>query len=181
MTRRWKSLQTDADYIRDIIESCVRMPNGCLEWQRGRGKPPRHYGSAHYHGKSIKAHRLLWVLTHGKPPKGMVVMHTCDNPPCCDIDHMKLGTHLENMADCRAKNRYHYANLTECKRGHPFDDENTYIIKTPGKWFGLRACKMCCLGQSRVKRGWDPILAYSLPPKEAGRRLHKSYLASKAT
>jgi hypothetical protein len=86
------------------------------------------------------------------------------------------------MTDCRAKDRYYYANLTHCKRGHPFDAENTYIIPTAGsEQFGLRHCKMCQLARSRIKRGWPEDLAYSTPPKEAGRRLSKAYKAKRQT
>lgn len=32
-------------------------------------------------------------------------MHLCDNPPCFRFDHLRLGTHAENLADMRAKGR----------------------------------------------------------------------------
>jgi len=35
----------------------------------------------------------------------MVVMHLCDNPPCVNVEHLRLGTQGENMADARAKGR----------------------------------------------------------------------------
>lgn len=135
------------EYDRLILErmkrTTIQTESGCWEWQGFRHKPPRHYGSTSYRGKNVRAHRLMYKLIKGQIPAGMVVMHSCDNPPCINPDHLKLGTHLENMAECRAKGRYYYANLTHCKRGHEFNDENTYYIKTPGKWFGLRACKAC--------------------------------------
>lgn len=93
--------------------------------------------------KTIGTHKAMWRAMHGAPDKGMCVCHKCDNPRCCNPEHLWLGTHLQNMADCRAKNRYHYANLTHCKHGHEFTPENTYHIKTPGPAFGLRACKLC--------------------------------------
>lgn len=51
------------------------------------------------------AHRLAWIERHGPIPEGMVVMHTCDNPPCVNIEHLRLGTTAENVADMMAKGR----------------------------------------------------------------------------
>ena len=56
--------------------------------------------------KDALAHRLLWELERGPIPHGMVVRHTCDNPPCCNPDHLEVGTHAENRADCVKRNRH---------------------------------------------------------------------------
>jgi hypothetical protein len=63
------------------------------------------YGWLCRFGRYMTAHRYAWILKHGKPPEGMSIMHICDNPPCCNPDHLKLGTHQENMADMVAKGR----------------------------------------------------------------------------
>jgi hypothetical protein len=36
-----------------------------------------------------------------------VVMHACDNPRCFRLDHLRLGTQADNMADMRVKGRAH--------------------------------------------------------------------------
>lgn len=100
---------------------------------------------------SVGTHKAMWWAVHGRPEKGLCVCHTCDNVLCCNPDHLWLGTHKENMADCRAKNRYHYAKQTHCKHGHEWTPENTYYIPTPGPYQGLRKCKACQLRMCRER------------------------------
>lgn len=53
----------------------------------------------------LTAHRYAWILTHGEPEKGKHILHECDNPPCCNPAHLKLGTHQENHADKVSRGR----------------------------------------------------------------------------
>jgi len=52
-----------------------------------------------------KAHRVAWELHYGPIPQNMQVLHRCDNPPCCNPDHLFLGTQADNVADMIAKKR----------------------------------------------------------------------------
>ncbi len=51
------------------------------------------------------AHRVAWKEANGQTPEGMQVLHTCDNPPCCNVEHLFLGTNAENASDMVAKGR----------------------------------------------------------------------------
>ena len=44
-------------------------------------------------------------MANGRIPDGLDVLHECDNPPCCNPEHLFLGTHADNMNDCKKKGR----------------------------------------------------------------------------
>lgn len=69
------------------------------------------YGSFIFGGgktRSMPAHRAAWRMFCGEIPEGLEVCHSCDMPCCVNPDHLWLGTHSENMADCVRKGRFVY-------------------------------------------------------------------------
>lgn len=76
----------------------------CWEWQAGKTE----FGYGQFKVKSyqgINSHRVTWELFYGEIPDGLWVLHTCDNPACCNPNHLFLGTALDNARDKESKNR----------------------------------------------------------------------------
>jgi hypothetical protein len=75
----------------------------CWEWTGRLSR--RGYGLVYVDGAYTGAHRWAWTLLNGSIPTGLLVCHHCDNPPCCNPDHLFLGTNADNMAAMQAKGR----------------------------------------------------------------------------
>lgn len=83
-------------------------PDDCWEWVSTRSG--KNYGLLHFmpeRGKRhyLYAHRVSYFIAHKYLPEEMDVLHTCDNPPCCNPNHLFLGTQKDNVADMVAKGR----------------------------------------------------------------------------
>lgn len=63
------------------------------------------YGKIRINKKDKSAHRHAYELSYGPIPKGMIIMHICDNPPCVNPKHLQLGTHQMNAMDRHLKQR----------------------------------------------------------------------------
>lgn len=50
-------------------------------------------------------HRVIYSNLVGGIPEGYVIMHTCDNTLCINPDHLKAGTHQDNVRDMVNKGR----------------------------------------------------------------------------
>jgi hypothetical protein len=87
----------------------IKVPSGCWEWQacsheRGYGY---FYTSKEYSKRKMDfAHKVSLFLYKGiKTGSKEHVMHICDNPKCVNPDHLKVGTHKDNMRDMAEKGR----------------------------------------------------------------------------
>lgn len=119
--------------IADNFWSYVKKSKGCWEWTASKTLG---YGQFAIRGQKtrVKAHRYSYELANGPIPKGLGVLHKCDNPACVRPSHLFLGDQKKNMEDASKKGRIprgkdrSNAKLTEfkvatikklCARGKP--------------------------------------------------------------
>ncbi len=92
---------TEADKIRFWEKIDRRGPDNCWEWQAARHQ--RGYGLFKLNGLMYRAHRVAFAVTNGDT--NLLVCHTCDNPPCCNPNHLYAGTAYDNHCDCLNRGR----------------------------------------------------------------------------
>ena len=85
---------------------------GCWIWTAARNPYRGDYGIFWVRypdrpkGVTLLAHRVSWEITNRRPvPDGLLVLHTCDNPPCVRPEHLFLGSDLDNSVDKISKGR----------------------------------------------------------------------------
>ena len=97
-----------------IILHSVKDKNGCWIWSKMIY--PNGYGRIYVQGNYVLAHRASYEAFRGLIPKGKCVCHKCDNHLCINPNHLWIGTHEENMQDCRQKHRnVHGERSPECR------------------------------------------------------------------
>lgn len=86
----------------------MRGPDDCWEWKGRRNKCG--YGEIEIGTTPFGVHRIVAAIFLGPHPDWVeVVMHTCDNPPCCNPAHLVYATQADNLEDARRKGRVVYA------------------------------------------------------------------------
>lgn len=103
-----------------------RQPRQCWEWQRGRNESDYGVVSMTDDSGARLAHRAAYETWVGEIPPNTHVLHTCDNPPCCNPQHLFLGDDLTNSDDKISKKRHHNGERTG---GHKLTDQQVVEIR----------------------------------------------------
>ena len=84
----------------------IRGDSDCWNWIAAPRKKSEGYGAFWFNGRHEPAHRMAYIFCKCVDiPNGMVACHKCDNPRCCNPNHLFIGTPIENNNDKVMKNR----------------------------------------------------------------------------
>lgn len=90
---------------------------GCWVWNGAKSRGGYGHFQITKSGKrcDIVTHRLSYELFKGKIPKGCLVCHSCDNPPCVNPFHLFVGSYRDNLIDSIKKGRWHNGTLSNTR------------------------------------------------------------------
>lgn len=87
----------------------IKPQSECWNWKGT--KDPKGYGGFYLRKDKqhqFKSHRIAYQLTFGEIPEGLCICHKCDNPSCCNPNHLFLGSKSDNNHDAIQKGRAVY-------------------------------------------------------------------------
>lgn len=137
--------------------------SGCWIWTGWRQKAG--YGRVSFHARTQLAHRFFYELLVGPIPEGLELDHVCHTQaqgcragmlcphrPCVRPEHLEPVTrkvnHRRGWANETTRERH--AAITHCKRGHEFNERNTYRVLSQGVI--KRSCRACKALYARERR-----------------------------
>ena len=82
----------------------IGTPDECWPWLGAR--LPKGYGRVKVNGRATLTHRVAYFIAN--PTSRMkyarrLILHSCDNPPCCNPKHLRLGTFRDNRLDLKVR------------------------------------------------------------------------------
>lgn len=79
-------------------------PDACWPWTAATF----HFGHGQFWNgrRTVVASRFAYELLVGPIPVGLFILHSCDNPPCCNPAHLRPGTQAENIEDRDSRGRW---------------------------------------------------------------------------
>lgn len=145
-------------------------PNDCWPWIARRNEARGGYGYFDdEHRRTWRAHRYAFFLMHGHAPK--LVRHTCDNPACCNPNHLLEGTQQDNINDMVARGRscvgerHGMVKLTEAQV------RDILAADLPHTALGLKyGVSRAAIELIRTRRNWSHIEAVAVKPRDGRRK-----------
>lgn len=178
----------DTEAARAKLLSLVRRAEhtSCWEWLGAKDKDG--YGKVWLLGSNKRSHRAAYEIMCGPIPAGAVVRHTCDNPSCCNPDHLVTGSHADNVADREARGRTARGDRTGARRypekyGHVFVGRKPRTFEHQGsrktiKQLAAETGLSVSLLSQRLGKGWPVERAIAPVDARFSRRAPNSFAES---
>jgi hypothetical protein len=146
---RWRKGITISDRL-DV--QIFHSPDGCWYWLGCTY--PSGYGSIYYKDRIEATHRVSYKLYKGEIPKGIHVLHKCDNRLCINPDHLFLGTNTDNVKDKVSKNRQYRPFGIKCPKAKLDDNKVKEIRSLKGIECYLDIAKKFNVSPSHIHKIW---------------------------
>ena len=126
----------------------IKSENDCWEWKLSLFK--NGYGQVTIKQKKYYAHRVAYIIAHGEITKP-VIMHSCDNPICCNPNHLSQGTQKENLSGAIERNRIKKGKDNPCfGRVQSEEERRKKSLSTIGKSKSLETRKRMSEAQYKM-------------------------------
>lgn len=102
-TRKGNELSTEHLKARILNSVNIDTSSGCWLWTRTCNN--KGYGTMTVNKKTVLSHRISFEVFNRRLLDRTLVLHRCDNPPCCNPNHLFSGTHQDNVLDAIKKGR----------------------------------------------------------------------------
>ena len=136
MRKRYKVKPTGEELDSLLMSHCsqfIDKSGDCWEWKGSKNGSG--YGIFGLAGKAFLSHRVLWALHNGgmsQLKKGYMICHKCNNPGCCNPEHLYQGTSFDNHKDRVKAGTVKVGivgNTHGCGRGTNLKSEDVYWIR----------------------------------------------------
>lgn len=95
---------TSSDIPRFWEKVAIRSPLDCWEWQAATLQSGG-YGAFRLNGQTKRAHRVAYFLAKGNLDPTLELLHKCNNPRCCNPNHLVQDTHAANLSQAGAEGK----------------------------------------------------------------------------
>lgn len=144
-----------SDISRFFRKVLPQSSSGCWHW--GADRTSKGYGRFSVGGRAggpQRAHRVAYEMLVGPITEGYVLDHViCRNPRCVNPAHLEPVTNEENLRRGRPSPTALNREKTHCRRGHPYDEGNTYFVTDRRTGTKGRGCKEC--NRARGRANWQ--------------------------
>ena len=143
--------------IRRFERKCSRPnDNECIEWLGWKTRGG--YGGFRVnHTKRTTAHRIAWLIKYGDISPDSLILHRCDNPSCVNVEHLFIGSPLDNTSDMIRKGRHGWKNGPPWQKLNSVDAERINDLRKYGftqariaEWLNVSVPLICMVLSGRI-------------------------------